>query len=457
MSYQIKRTPYFRRMFNNSRRNGQLQRLREEYERIQEFNDRTIELKMRQVRLKRLFREIEDINESPSISNTLRQRQQPLTLLPLSPEAQQAQQRRERLEALERARELGQEISRRNAELAENGTGFYLRSELRSTAKMRAADEARRQAQERRERAARRISYGNAQSRSNIERIAQRRQRLEVIDSLLYRTDIQSAQVQVLEPNQLHPDIIKRSMLQQRLQYGNSRSTHNMARSQIAAAQRVMNCISVADEDHLQEDLLLEMEPQDHQRYNNHNHIMANSTNDHADNIDNTKNNVTNAESDLEMQTALEPDTLHSSQFNDDDVPTTSQKALKIANVETAMTPKIAGFQSRRPSRVLCESPSEQASERWHPISLTLPSIKVIDDRSIIAPGESQLPNISISITEDLDSSRNTTVPTPETSDNYQSSRRPSLMQEDLMQIMELDDDGQANPPDHVEHRTFCK
>lgn len=61
MSYQIKSTPYFRRMFNESKKNGQLQRLRDEYERIQEFNDRTIEMKMRQVRLKRLFREIEVI------------------------------------------------------------------------------------------------------------------------------------------------------------------------------------------------------------------------------------------------------------------------------------------------------------------------------------------------------------------------------------------------------------
>ncbi|KAH8387352.1 hypothetical protein KR093_006499, partial [Drosophila rubida] len=120
MSYQIKRTPYFRRMFNNSRRNGQLQRLREEYERIQEFNDHTIELKMRQVRLKRLFREIEDINESPSpitMNATAATRRQPQLLLPMTPEALQAQQRRERVEALERARELGQEMSRRNAEL----------------------------------------------------------------------------------------------------------------------------------------------------------------------------------------------------------------------------------------------------------------------------------------------------------------------------------------------------
>ncbi|KAH8396347.1 hypothetical protein KR222_008885, partial [Zaprionus bogoriensis] len=121
MSYQIKRTPYFRRIFNNSRRNGQLQRLREEYERIQEFNDRTIELKMRQVRLKRLFREIEDINELPppssagggmmSTHGTRRAHHSlpPPPPLPPTPEALQAQERRHRLEALERARELGQE------------------------------------------------------------------------------------------------------------------------------------------------------------------------------------------------------------------------------------------------------------------------------------------------------------------------------------------------------------
>jgi len=256
MSYQIKRTPYYRRIFNNSRRNGQLQRLREEYERIQEFNDRTIELKMRQVRLKRLFREIEDINESPSSSN--QQQHHGLSLLPLTPEAQLEQQRRLRLESLERARELGQEMSRRNAELAENGNGFYLRSELRSTAKSRAADAARREAQERRQRAARRISYGNAQSRSNIKRIAQRRQRQEVIDALLYVNDNNNRSAQLpaelsqspsqspsQAEQQLHPDLVKRSMLQQRLQYGNSRSTNNMMRSQIAAAQRVINCISL--------------------------------------------------------------------------------------------------------------------------------------------------------------------------------------------------------------------
>ena len=53
-------------MVSTSKKNGQLQRLKEEYERIKDFNDRTIEMKMRQVRLKRLFREIEEIKESSS-------------------------------------------------------------------------------------------------------------------------------------------------------------------------------------------------------------------------------------------------------------------------------------------------------------------------------------------------------------------------------------------------------
>lgn len=255
MSYQIKRTPYYRRIFNNSRRNGQLQRLREEYERIQEFNDRTIELKMRQVRLKRLFREIDDINEAPSHGHghggrRMHPSSPPPPLLPPTPEAMQAQARRHRLESLERARELGQEISRRNAEMADAGTGYYLRSELRNTMKMRAADDARREAQERRQRAARRISYGNAQSRSNVERILQRRQRQEVAEAVLYRSHSYAAQLIPMTmdtPVSQSPEIVKRSMLQQRLQYGNSRSSKNMMRSQLLAAQRVMNCISISD------------------------------------------------------------------------------------------------------------------------------------------------------------------------------------------------------------------
>ncbi|XP_017852741.1 adenylate cyclase, terminal-differentiation specific [Drosophila busckii] len=248
MSYQIKRTPYFRRLFNNSRRNGQLQRLREEYERIQEFNDHTIELKMRQVRLKRLFREIEDMNESPSTSQGPRHLIAPPP--PPLPPTIEAQQRRERLLALERARELGQEISRRNAEMAEQGGGFYFRNELRMTAKMRAVDEARREAQDRRQRAARRISYGNAQSRSNIERILQQRLRREAgaspYDSVFYPYTQSHSQAGQPEPEQY-----KRTMLQQRLRYGNSRSTNNMVRSQMIAANRAMHGIPNTDANRL--------------------------------------------------------------------------------------------------------------------------------------------------------------------------------------------------------------
>ncbi|KAH8329944.1 hypothetical protein KR067_009586 [Drosophila pandora] len=220
MSYQIKSTPYFRRMFNNSKKNGQLQRLREEYERIQEFNDRTIELKMRQVRLKRLFREIEEIKDggagggnnnsnnngnnaaniggggaggaaiaqsgrdhsrarsrggscSSARGRVMRRRHHRMMAV-TTPEQRRHHQR---VEALTRARELGKEISRRNAEIAETGCGGYLRNELRVTAKMQAVQDARREAVERRERAAKRISYGNDQSRQNLLRQLQVRQK----------------------------------------------------------------------------------------------------------------------------------------------------------------------------------------------------------------------------------------------------------------------------------------
>ncbi|EDW53091.1 GM12399 [Drosophila sechellia] len=205
MSYQIKSTPYFRRMFNESKKNGQLQRLRDEYERIQEFNDRTIEMKMRQVRLKRLFREIEvikvagggatggasgggtstaaspsNVGQSAGLAGgrvTRRRRQQAHGATTLASGTPQQRMRMQRLETLARARQLGQEISRRNGLMAEAGTGGFLRSELRMTAKLQAANDARRAAVERRELAAKRISYGNDQSRQNIQRMLIHRQR----------------------------------------------------------------------------------------------------------------------------------------------------------------------------------------------------------------------------------------------------------------------------------------
>ncbi|XP_020800699.1 trichohyalin [Drosophila serrata] len=214
MSYQIKSTPYFRRMFNNSKKNGQLQRLREEYERIQEFNDHTIELKMRQVRLKRLFREIEEIKESAgsssvaaanaakrahgrgvggSTSQAARQRRHQLhghqhphphphphhhRLNRLAAGTTPEQRRfHQRADALIRSRELGKALSRRNAQMNEAGVSGYL-SQIRNSSKMQAVADFRRDAQERRERAAKRISYGNDQSRQNLRRqlrVCQRR------------------------------------------------------------------------------------------------------------------------------------------------------------------------------------------------------------------------------------------------------------------------------------------
>lgn len=64
MSYQIKSTPFVRRIVSTSKQNGQLQKLKDEYERIKEFNDYALEMRMKQVRLKRLYQEIEEIKEN---------------------------------------------------------------------------------------------------------------------------------------------------------------------------------------------------------------------------------------------------------------------------------------------------------------------------------------------------------------------------------------------------------
>lgn len=106
MSYQIKSTPYFRRMLTTSKRNGQLQKLKEEYDQIKVFNEHSIEMKMRQVRLKRLFKEIEEIKET----SNLKKRN-------LGPKKKAANKTKgdERLENLMKAKDLGQFFSRRNA------------------------------------------------------------------------------------------------------------------------------------------------------------------------------------------------------------------------------------------------------------------------------------------------------------------------------------------------------
>ncbi|EDV91869.1 uncharacterized protein LOC6566138 [Drosophila grimshawi] len=427
-AYQIKHTPYFRRMFNNSRRNGQLQRLREEYERIQEFNDRTIELKMRQVRLRRLFRYIEDINQETTATpmttvpgaagtqaHSLRRRQ---TLLPLTPEEQHALIRRQRLTALERGRELGQEISRRNAQLAETGGGFYLRSELRPIAKLRAADEARTLALERRQRAARRISYGNEQSRSNIERIVRRRQRQRAIvnatpsASLMRNSNGQQQQQQQLA--ELHPDLVKRAMLQHRLEYGNSRSSNNLNRpiGKLATAGCLLNCISTTDAKMAQEEeqqlqlLSLSAAP-----YNNNNN----------------SGNVVNVDAESDMQTASEQP--------DDNVPTTSKEA-SMSDLS--------------------------ARHRWHCISLPLPWVKSLQKHPV---AEQRATNISITIGNDetanisspqlTETATGTGTGTGTTDGTYQSIREPSLLQEDLLHIMELDNGFQVPKMYVMHHKPF--
>lgn len=110
--YQIKSTPFFRRIVSTSKKNGELQKLKEEYERIKEFNDRTIEIKMRQVRLKRLFREIEVIKEFAMSPEQIAKRRK-------MQEAMQQFKTEEqiRLETYRKARELGKEYSRVNGYL----------------------------------------------------------------------------------------------------------------------------------------------------------------------------------------------------------------------------------------------------------------------------------------------------------------------------------------------------
>ncbi|XP_067642084.1 uncharacterized protein [Eurosta solidaginis] len=155
MSYQIKSTPFFRRMLSTSKKNGQLQRLKEEYERIREFNDRSIEMKMRQVRLKRLFREIEDIKES---SLQWKRRRVNADRLKTSEEI--------RMETLIKAKELGKEYSKMNALVdrcasrVDNVASGAAVGSISSRIEL-----------ERKTRSDRRISYGNDRSRMNIQKI----------------------------------------------------------------------------------------------------------------------------------------------------------------------------------------------------------------------------------------------------------------------------------------------
>ncbi|KAH8400406.1 hypothetical protein KR215_011411 [Drosophila sulfurigaster] len=260
-------------------------------------------------------------------------------------------------------------------------------------------------------------------------------------------------------------------MLQQRLQYGNSRSSNNMMRSQMAAAQRVMNCISGADQAasvnaHLQvikRHAQLEFE---HRLRNTNTPLLLDT---HADNNDNDSDNDTDnnnnrgeaptmknsnaVNSEDEMQTALLPPTEHEPlSYDDDNMPSTSQNALRLNSDLAAAATKTTTPQA---SRLLSASPSERASERWHRISLTLPWLKVTtthDQHQLMAAASARLPNISISIAgEDVNDSSSYSTPATHGNhaDNYQSFRGPSLLQEDLMQIMELDIDRHGQRPYH--------
>ncbi|XP_065365166.1 uncharacterized protein LOC135958211 [Calliphora vicina] len=108
MSYQIKSTPYFQRMLTKSKHNGQLQMLKKEYERMNVFDELNIDMKMREVRLKRLFKEIEHIRKC----NLKRSHRLDLTEKSKTKEA-------ERLENLKKAKKLGQYFSQRNLRDAE--------------------------------------------------------------------------------------------------------------------------------------------------------------------------------------------------------------------------------------------------------------------------------------------------------------------------------------------------
>ncbi|XP_014101435.2 uncharacterized protein [Bactrocera oleae] len=199
MSYQIKSTPFFRRMVSTSKKNGQLQRLKEEYERIKDFNDRTIEMKMRQVRLKRLFREIEEIKESSS--QWKRRRVAPIDRLRTNEEI--------RVENLVKAKELGKEYSKMNA-LVDRCS-----SRLDAVASGAAVGSiSSRLELERKARSDKRISYGNDRSRMNIQKISTT-QRKSNTKTLI------SAEQELKE---------LKDKLKNRLQFGNSCSSRNLSR-----------------------------------------------------------------------------------------------------------------------------------------------------------------------------------------------------------------------------------
>lgn len=199
MSYQIKSTPFFRRMVSTSKKNGQLQRLKEEYERIKDFNDRTIEMKMRQVRLKRLFREIEEIKESSS--QWKRRRVAPIDRLRTNEEI--------RVENLVKAKELGKEYSKMNALVDRCSSRLDAVASGAAVGSISSRIELERKA-----RSDKRISYGNDRSRMNIQKISTT-QRKSNTKTLI------SAEQELKE---------LKDKLKNRLQFGNSCSSRNLSR-----------------------------------------------------------------------------------------------------------------------------------------------------------------------------------------------------------------------------------
>ncbi|XP_030243141.1 GATA zinc finger domain-containing protein 8-like [Drosophila navojoa] len=222
---------------------------------------------------------------------------------------------------------------------------------------------------------------------------------------------------------------------------------------------------------------------------------------DSAININSSSNNnilnssshckeLNNMDSELEMHTAMLPPTeLESVQLLDqhgdnkhniDDVPTTSQHAHRSVDATTT----VAAYQ---PPLADNGATLNHEARRWHRISLMVPWIKVLHERPSQVATVLPPHNLTIAISTDLDTLRNddnynnnnnnndvnntnaisnnpidqdnsisnisSALAVPD-SDNFESVCGPSLMQEDLIEIMELDDDGHV-PTMHVMHSAF--
>lgn len=226
MSYQIKSTPYFRRMLTTSKRNGQLQKLKEEYDQIKVFNEHSIEMKMRQVRLKRLFKEIEEIKETSNLKKrNLGPKKKPVN-----------KTKDERLENLMKARDLGQYFSRRNAMgCTSSDLGI-----VRSSGCSKFGLLSQRQEQERsrleeemlKARVEKRIKYGNDISSWNMYKLQRSYLRKEISNGLSEHRKLSSnlRQHDAKLPKDANSEtcmFIEREMLKQMISYGNIISDMN--------------------------------------------------------------------------------------------------------------------------------------------------------------------------------------------------------------------------------------